>query len=76
MSGDEILRADIPEVVPPTDDQLIDHLASCAREVMDAEEANRLAPTLDNTSRLARARRKMEDAIYDADERYLRLHAR
>jgi hypothetical protein len=54
---------------PIKDDLLIDRLASAGRDLLDTEEDNRLAPTLQNTSRLARARREMEDAIQQADER-------
>jgi hypothetical protein len=40
-----------------------DDLRELARELLDAEEAYRHAPTLQNTSRLARARRRLETVL-------------
>jgi hypothetical protein len=40
-----------------------DELRELARELLDAEAAYRNAPTLQNTSRLARARRKLEETL-------------
>jgi hypothetical protein len=40
-----------------------DDLRDLARELLEAEEAYRHAPTLDNTSRLARARRRLEAVL-------------
>jgi hypothetical protein len=40
----------------------IEALRAASRELLDAEEAYRFAPTLENTSRLARARRAVERA--------------
>lgn len=38
--------------------------AAVVRELLDAEQANRLqGPTLENQSRLARARRRAEEAL-------------
>jgi hypothetical protein len=38
-------------------------VCAAGRELLDAEEAHRMAPTLDNASRLARARRAVEQAM-------------
>jgi hypothetical protein len=40
-----------------------DHLREAAQELLEADEAFRHAPTLENTSRLARARRRVEDLL-------------
>jgi hypothetical protein len=40
-----------------------DDLRELARELLDAEEAYRRAATLQNTSRLARARRRLEAVL-------------
>jgi hypothetical protein len=40
----------------------VDALRTASHELLDAEEAYRFAPTLENTSRLARARRAVERA--------------
>lgn len=37
--------------------------AAVVQELLDAEQAYRDAPTLENTSRLARARRRAEEAL-------------
>lgn len=47
------------------DDQLA-ALRSAGRELLDAEEAHRMSPTLDHASRLARARRAVEDVLRQA----------
>jgi hypothetical protein len=38
-------------------------LRSAGKEILEAEEAHRMSPTLDHASRLARARRALEDAL-------------
>jgi hypothetical protein len=40
-----------------------DELRELARELLDAEQAYRSAPTLNNTSRLVRARRRLEGVL-------------
>jgi hypothetical protein len=40
-----------------------DELRAAARELLGADEAYRHAPTLENTSRLARARRRVEELL-------------
>jgi hypothetical protein len=40
-----------------------DELRELARELLNAEKAYRFAPTLDNTSRLARVRRRLEAVL-------------
>lgn len=40
-----------------------DDLRAAARGLLDAEEAHRLAPTLENASLLARARRQVEEIL-------------
>jgi hypothetical protein len=40
-----------------------DDLRDLARELLAAEDAYRRAPTLDNTSRLARVRRRLEAVL-------------
>lgn len=40
-----------------------DQLRDAARELLNADEAYRKAPTLENTSQLARARRRVEDLL-------------
>jgi hypothetical protein len=47
----------------------VEALRRACRELLDAEEAYRFAPTLENTSRLARARRAAESAasLVDSD---------
>jgi hypothetical protein len=41
----------------------VDVLRTASRELLDAEEAYRFAATLENTSRLSRARRVVERAV-------------
>lgn len=41
----------------------MDALRAACRRLLDAEQAYRLAPTLENASRLTRARRAVEDAV-------------
>jgi hypothetical protein len=50
-------------------DEAVEALRRACRELLDAEEAYRFAPTLENTSRLARARRAAESAasLVDSD---------
>jgi hypothetical protein len=43
----------------------VEALRSASRELLVAEEAHRLSPTLDNAARLARARRTVEEALDD-----------
>jgi hypothetical protein len=48
---------------PDSKDHRGDDLRGLARELLDAEEAYRFAPTLENTSRLGRARRRLEAVL-------------
>jgi hypothetical protein len=50
------------------DDEL-ETLRSASRELLDAEEAHRMSPTLENASRLARARRAVEDVLGNGQSR-------
>ena len=43
--------------------EVADALAVAGRELLDAEKAHREAPTIENTSRLSRARRMMEAQV-------------
>jgi hypothetical protein len=52
----------------PTGDDRLEALRSASRELLDAEEAHRMSPTLDNASRLARARRAVKDALDEQGE--------
>jgi hypothetical protein len=47
----------------------LEALRSASRNLLDAEEAHRMTPTLENASLLSRARRAVEDAL---DERHRR----
>ena len=42
-------------------------LRSASRQLLTAEEAHRMSPTLDNAARLARARRAVEEALGEDD---------
>jgi hypothetical protein len=41
----------------------VDLLCALGRELLTAEQAYRLAPSLENESRLARARRRLDEAV-------------
>lgn len=41
---------------------------AAVRELLDAEEACRMAPTMEHTSRLARARRRAEQLLAEQPE--------
>jgi hypothetical protein len=47
----------------------LEALRSASRNLLDAEEAHRMSPTLENASLLARARRAVEDALDEGHRR-------
>lgn len=47
-------------------DEQLAALRSAGKELLDAEEAHRMSPTLDHASRLARARRALQEALRPA----------
>jgi hypothetical protein len=47
----------------------LEALRSASRNLLDAEEAHRMSPTLENASLLARARRAVEDALDEEHRR-------
>ncbi|HEY8524167.1 MAG TPA: hypothetical protein VIL48_04335 [Acidimicrobiales bacterium] len=47
----------------------VEALRSASRQLLAAEEAHRMSPTLENVARLARARRAVEEALAAGEER-------
>jgi hypothetical protein len=68
VNGDTTQGGDLPDLLElPRLRSDLSYLRGAARALLDAEQAHRMSPTLENASLLTRARRGVEDVLKDQE---------